>query len=137
MHPEGDGGGRIRTHSTPCIYLVRIPAARGGLGARSAHAQWATLMRADTSHVVSGVTVLSNVTFKDSRSLERRRARAHAHTRARASLQPRAAQCRVATWSCCDTSLASLSRYVGLYCFHGSADEAEATPSSLAATLRQ
>ena len=53
--------------SSSRVDLVRFLGARGGLGACSAHAQWATLMRADTLHVVSVVTVLSNVTFKDSR----------------------------------------------------------------------
>lgn len=81
---EGDGSAQTHPH----VYLVRIPAARGGLGARSAHAQWAMMMWADTSHVVSVVTVLSNVTFKDSRisplsshSLEH--AHAHTHTLSR------------------------------------------------------
>lgn len=53
--------------SSSRVHLVRFLGARGGLGACSAHAQWATLMRADTLHVASVVTVLSNVTFKDSR----------------------------------------------------------------------
>lgn len=83
---EGDGSAQTRPH----VYLVRIPAARGGLGARSAHAQWATMMRADTSHVVSVVTVLSNVTFKDSRVspplfLAQFQARTHTHAHARIS----------------------------------------------------
>lgn len=45
-----------------CIIWVHVE----GWGACSAHAQWAMMMQADTSHVASVLTVLSNVTFKDS-----------------------------------------------------------------------
>lgn len=43
-----------------CISVVHV----GHWEACSAHAQWATMMWADTSHVVSVVTILSNGTSK-------------------------------------------------------------------------
>lgn len=49
----------ICTRSSLCT-----SCACAGLGACSAHAQWGMMMGPDTSHVVSVVTVLSNVTFR-------------------------------------------------------------------------
>lgn len=86
--------GRLKLHLVPSairasssrLRAVHIQSARGGLGACSAHAQWATVMRADTLHVVSVLTVLSNVTFKDGRfypsphSLRQAQHSRHLHT---------------------------------------------------------